>query len=242
MLDAGGADTDTQRAIPGSVPSQDSRTSARREDLLIRRFLCGHPDLFRSVRYLGFAAARCSRPSGELQCRSSVWLPAWLPSAGHHHALVLVTTIGPLPSAVAAHCPAQAPPPNPIAAEPDGRRVLSGGGAADHEVTPQAPLTGSGCREHSYGGFGGGHPYFHPHNADLRITRVFPCVARGFKARICFRFRGCCCWQSSAVDGSSGASRGVRGHEKVPACGQVEVLAGGQLKVPTPRSPCRPGV
>jgi catechol 2,3-dioxygenase-like lactoylglutathione lyase family enzyme len=35
---------------------------------------------------------------------------------------------------------------------------------------------------------------------------------------------------------------GVRGHEKVPACGQVEVLAGGQLKVPTPRSPCRPGV
>jgi hypothetical protein len=27
----------------------------------------------------------------------------------------------------------QAPPPNPIAAEPDGRRVLSGGGVADHE-------------------------------------------------------------------------------------------------------------
>jgi hypothetical protein len=38
------------------------------------------------------------------------------------------------------------------------------------------------------------------------------------------------------------SNRGVRGHEKVPACGQVEVLAGGQLKVPTPRSPCRPGV
>ena len=38
------------------------------------------------------------------------------------------------------------------------------------------------------------------------------------------------------------ASTIVRGHEKVPACGQVEVLAGGQLKVPTPRSPCRPGV
>src|SRR6266849_4170570 len=31
----------------------------------------------------------------------------------------------------------------------------------------------------------------------------------------------------------------VRGHEKVPVCGQVEVLAGGQLKVPIPRSPCR---
>src|SRR5437868_2510804 len=34
----------------------------------------------------------------------------------------------------------------------------------------------------------------------------------------------------------------VRGHEKVPASGQVEVLAGGQLKVPIPRSPCRPGL
>ena len=33
----------------------------------------------------------------------------------------------------------------------------------------------------------------------------------------------------------------VRGHEKVPVCGQVEVSAGGQLKVPIPRSSCRPG-
>jgi hypothetical protein len=59
---------------------------------------------------------------------------------------------------VTAPCPAQAPPPDPTAAEPDGRRVLSRGGVADHEVTPQAPLTGSGCREHSYSGFGGRHP------------------------------------------------------------------------------------
>ena len=65
----------------------------------------------------------------------------------------------------------QAPPPNPIAAEPYGRRVLSGGGAADHAVTPQAPLTGSGCREHSYGGFGGGHPHFHARASDLLIRR-----------------------------------------------------------------------
>src|SRR6202044_4103659 len=34
----------------------------------------------------------------------------------------------------------------------------------------------------------------------------------------------------------------VRGHEKVPVYGQVEVLAGGQLKVLIPRSSCRPGV
>jgi hypothetical protein len=80
-------------------------------------------DLFRSVRCLGFAAARRSHPSGELQGRSSVWLPARPPSAGHRHALVLVTTIGPLPGAVTAPCLAQAPPPNPIAAGPDGRRV-----------------------------------------------------------------------------------------------------------------------
>jgi hypothetical protein len=41
-----------------------------------------------------------------------------------------------------------------------------------------------------------------------RITRVFSCVARGFKARPSFMFAGCCWWRSLAVDGSSGASRG----------------------------------
>jgi hypothetical protein len=89
------------------------------------------------------------------------WLPAddsvtpWssLPSPG----LFLATWPCPVLS--------QTPPPNPIAAEPDGSRVLSRGGAADHAVTLKAPLTGSGCREHSYGGFGGGDPHFHPHTA-----------------------------------------------------------------------------
>ena len=69
-------------------------------------------------------------------------------------------------------CPSQAPPPNPTAAEPDGRRVLSRVGVADHEVTPKAPWTGSGWREYSYGGFGGGHPHFHG-NADRR-TPILP--------------------------------------------------------------------
>jgi hypothetical protein len=32
-------------------------------------------------------------------------------------------------------------------------------------------LTGSGCREHSYGGFGGGHPHFLPYASDLLIRR-----------------------------------------------------------------------
>jgi hypothetical protein len=81
--------------------------------------------------------------------------------------LVLVTVPGPSLGAVTAPCPAQTPPPNPTAAELDGRRVLARVGVADHEVTPQAPLPGSGWRAYSYGGFGGGHPNFHLH-ADRR--------------------------------------------------------------------------
>ena len=97
----------------------------------------------------------------------------WLVAADSGWLLLLLSTLlsvagpGPhlrgLPGPVTAPCPAQAPPPNPIAADPDGRRVLSGGGGADHEVTPEAPLTGPGCCGHSYGGFGGGHPPFQPH-------------------------------------------------------------------------------
>ena len=44
--------------------------------------------------------------------------------------------------------------------------------------------------------------------SELRITRVFPCFARGFKARASFMLAGCCWWRSLAVDGRSGASRG----------------------------------
>jgi hypothetical protein len=44
---------------------------------------------------------------------------------------------------------------------------------------------------------------------DLRITRVFPCAARGSKARPSFMFAGCCCWwRSLAIDGRPGTSRG----------------------------------
>src|SRR5262245_55325405 len=39
---------------------------------------------------------------------------------------------------------------------------------------------------------------------DLRITSVFPCVARGFKACASFMFAGCCWWRSLVVDGCSG--------------------------------------
>ena len=74
---------------------------------------------------------------------------------------------------------AQTPPPNPTAAEPDGRRVLSRVGAADHAVTPQAPWTGSGWREYSYGGFGGGHPNFHRQAERVMIQiGVTPCLCK----------------------------------------------------------------
>jgi hypothetical protein len=43
---------------------------------------------------------------------------------------------------------------------------------------------------------------------DLRITSVFPCVARRGKARASFMFIRCCWCRSRVVDGSSGTSRG----------------------------------
>jgi hypothetical protein len=53
--------------------------SRRTPNRLARRFQCGYPDPFRTVRDVGFVATHCSHPSGELQGHSSVWLPAWLP-------------------------------------------------------------------------------------------------------------------------------------------------------------------
>jgi hypothetical protein len=43
---------------------------------------------------------------------------------------------------------------------------------------------------------------------DLRITRVFSCVACRFGARPSFMFAGCCWRQSLVIDGGSGTSRG----------------------------------
>jgi hypothetical protein len=136
-----------------------------------------------------FQAGHISSWRGSCECyaRSAVAaVSRWL--------LLLLSPVDPVPHIrgfpgdVTAPCPAQTPPPNPTAAEPDGRRVLSRGGAADHAVTPQAPLTGSGCREHSYGGFGGGHPHFHPHatpTANPRIKRRARLVSRPSEAVWC---------------------------------------------------------
>ena len=57
------------------------------------------------------------------------------------------------------------------------------------------------------GGSSGGAAYRN-RTDDLRITRVFPCVARGSKGRLSIMFAGGCRWRSLAVDGSSGASQG----------------------------------
>ena len=53
----------------------------RTPNLLIRRYLRGHPDPFRSVRDLGLVSAGCPGGSGATEGCSSVWLPAWLPGA-----------------------------------------------------------------------------------------------------------------------------------------------------------------
>jgi hypothetical protein len=65
----------------------------------------------------------------------------------------------------ASTAPLSCPGPSP---EPDCCRTLRQAGSvqgrrSDHAVAPQAPWTGSGWREYSYGGFGGGNPHFHPH-------------------------------------------------------------------------------
>ena len=116
----------------------------------------GRPSAFQAWHIPGWRGS-CERYALSAVAAGSRWLMPLLSAAGP------IPRLRGLPGDVTAPCPAQTPPPNPTAAEPDGRRVLSRGGVADHEVTPQAPLTGSGWREYSYGGFGGGHPHFQPH-------------------------------------------------------------------------------
>jgi hypothetical protein len=53
---------------------------------------------------------------------------------------------------------------------------------------------------------------------ELRITRVFPCVAHVPKARASFMFAGGRSWPSLATDGSSGTSRGHALAMRRPDC------------------------
>jgi len=89
-------------ALPGALPSVPGRASCARGAAivtryrrpfftpvrrrasgtkgLIRRYPRRCPDPFRSVRALGRAPVGRPLRSGETGSRSSVWLPAWLPS------------------------------------------------------------------------------------------------------------------------------------------------------------------
>jgi hypothetical protein len=121
-LEAGGAGTDNQRAIPGSEPHHGSRTFGPPGKHMIRSHPYGRPDPFRSVRDLGRVPARCSWPSGIPEGRSPRWLPVRLPAAhdtGHRDALVLVTDIGPSTGEGTAPCPC----PDPAVCQPEKRKV-----------------------------------------------------------------------------------------------------------------------
>jgi hypothetical protein len=99
-----------------------------------------------------------------------------LPADDSVTSLVLVAITRPVSGNPAAPDPVSGPSP-----EPDSCRTIRQTGSvrgrrSRSRVTPKAPLTGSGCREHSYGGFGGGHPHFHPHAPDLQIRRSMEAV------------------------------------------------------------------
>ena len=67
------------------------REGALNPNLLIRRYLCGRPDPFRSVRDLGLVSPGCPARSGSSEgCCSSVWLPAWLPLPSPPRARLMV--------------------------------------------------------------------------------------------------------------------------------------------------------
>src|SRR6266513_1711095 len=70
------------------------------------------------------------------------------------------------------------PEPDLAASQSDGltnrrMRARMSGGVGGGGPTPPPTRSGSGCREHSYGGFGGGHPHFRPYAPDLSWRLVF---------------------------------------------------------------------
>ena len=84
------------------------------------------------------------------------------------------------------------------------------------------------------------HRTFAGSRGGLRITSVFPCVARELEARPSFRFTGCCWWRSLAVDGGSGTSRGhvwsTLGTRRSPGKVRLASSGGGLEKGSNPRA------
>ena len=80
---------------------------ARRDsnlNLQIRRYLCGRPGPFSTVRDLGLVSPGCPGGSGSSQGCSSAWLPAWLPAAPLRARLMVFKIVGGSRPAVAAAC------------------------------------------------------------------------------------------------------------------------------------------
>jgi hypothetical protein len=132
----------------------------RTPNLLIRRCPYWRPVPFGTVRDLRLVFFGCSAEYGASEGCSSVWLPAWLPSAA----------------------------------------------------------------------------------SELRITRVFSCVARRPIALASFMSAGCCWCRVLAVEGSSGTSRGhasatVEGYWPKPVTSSVSGLLGHRRHVPLGRLP-----
>jgi hypothetical protein len=107
--------------------------------LLIRRYPYGHPNPFRSVRHLRV------RPCPRFMFVRSLGR-SFAPVAPSVAPSTMTPWSSSLPRSstgdVTAHCPAQTPPPNPIAAEPGDGRVRSRPSSRVHE--PCSP-TRSGC-------------------------------------------------------------------------------------------------
>jgi hypothetical protein len=69
---------------------------------------------------------------------------------------------------------------------------------------------------------------------DLRITRVFSCVARGLGGRASSRFIRGCSWRVSVVDGGSGTPRGTRATGRLQGR-RCELYGGGCNGLAVPR-------
>jgi hypothetical protein len=133
----------------------------RTPNLLIRRFQCGRPDPSRSVRDLGLIFPGRPAASGSSEGCASVWLQAWLPSPAPRANALMVFKRIGGSWSII------------VATCVVGTRGWPAG--QDHPANIPRPV--QMC------------PVGMPH--ELRITRVFSCVARGFKARPSFMFAGC---------------------------------------------------
>ena len=199
-LDAGGADTYTPRAIPGpglehclcTFPIVSSWTRCSPSTKSVRSLL--------KTGCMGDSCRRLRRATGGVATGGLVAQGAGVRGR---------RALGVRASAGSDH---QLRRPVCAAGQPASSQVSGGAGlsASDRDYPTLTGRSGTqrARRLRSRTAVGAPAPWFSSPPTDLRITRVFSCVAHGFKARASFMFAGCCWWRSWAVDGRSGASRG----------------------------------